>query len=448
MANLSDMEELLHKIENDQIRDYMKEALTCYMTKAYRGCIVLSFIALFDDITSKLEILATVNKTAKIISNEVKKRKNEQEVYENYLIEQLKSKNLLQEIDSEFADILRKLRNKSAHPSGHKPSAEEARYVFFEVIDRFLSKPIFSTKHLVDEIAKRLSNSNFFVDTNARQLAEVVKEESSSLHIEAIPLLINKLLNSLISEDKTISNNADLFISGLAYKAEKEIAVLLMNHIVKPKSDDPKFSNVILEILSLQPEIYKALTEVHRNRIKTILYKKINNDNLSLNQKKLRHPTTVLKYLASIYGDHEYLNEFSKVLKTLFEKAPTLEILTTLFENKPLVFQEYLTIIINQAGDNSFDIANNINEKITQIEDLYKKSISNKQSFELITAIIISAKSGAFKAEELLNSQFSTINFTKEKAKTYISENFSEASKFFESETGHKIPNFLISDHI
>ncbi|KQW88133.1 hypothetical protein ASC84_12185 [Acinetobacter sp. Root1280] len=444
MANLSDMEELLHKIENEQIRDYMREALTCYMTKAYRGCIVLSFIALFDDITSKLEILGTVNKTAKTISDQVKKRKNEQEVYENYLIEQLKSKQLLQEIDSEFADILRKLRNKSAHPSGHKPSAEEARYVFFEVIDRFLSKPIFATTHLVDEIVKRLSNSNFFVDTRANQLSEVVKEESSSLHIEAIPLLINKLLNSLISEDKTISNNADLFISGLAYKAGKETAALLMKHIIKPKSDDPKFSNVILEVLSLQPAIYKELTETHRNRIKTILYKKINNDNLSLNQTKLRHPTTVLKYLTSVYGDNEFLNEFSKVLKILFKKAPTIEILTTLFKNKPLVFQEYITTIINQAGDNSYDIANNINEKITLIEDLYKKSISNQQSFELITAIIISAKSGASEAKELLKSEFSTINFTKEKSKAYILENKINASEYFKSVTDDEIPEFLL----
>lgn len=444
MANLSDMEELLHKIENEQIRDYMREALTCYMTKAYRGCIVLSFIALFDDITSKLEVLGTVNKTAKAISDQVKKRKNEQEVYENFLIEQLKSKNLLQEIDSEFADILRKLRNKSAHPSGHKPSAEEARYVFFEVIDRFLSKPIFSTTHLVEEIIKRLSNKNFFVERKANQLAEVVKEESSSLHIEAIPLLIHKLLDCLISEDKIISNNAHLFINGLAYKAKQETAKLLMNHIIKPNSDDPKFENVVIEILSLQPKIYKELTNTHRSRIKTIIYNKIKMDNLSLKQQTLRHPTIVLKYLASIYGDSEFLNEFSKVLESLFKKAPTLEILTTIFNNKPLVFQKYLTIIIKQAGDNSFDIANNINEKITDIEKIYEKLISNQQSFELITAIIISAKSGAFKAIELLDGEFSTINFTKEKAKAYILNNQIDASNYFKSLTDSEIPDFLL----
>ncbi|EPG2069829.1 hypothetical protein L7A04_003798, partial [Acinetobacter baumannii] len=187
MANLRDMEELVLTIENENIRDYMREALSCYMTKAYRGCIVLSFIALFDDITSKLEKLGGVNKVAKTIYENAKAKKDAQDVYENFLIEQLKSKNLLSEMDSEFAEILRRLRNKSAHPSGHRPSAEEARYVFFEVINRFLSKPIFSTNHLVGEIIDRLTNDNFFVETGINKIAEVVEEEISSLHLEAIP---------------------------------------------------------------------------------------------------------------------------------------------------------------------------------------------------------------------------------------------------------------------
>jgi len=208
------MEELLQRIDNEQIRDYMREALTCYMTKAYRGCIVLSFIALFDDITNKLEVLTPINKVAREIYSEIKKRKEEQQVYENYLIEQLTANKLLPEIDAVFAGILRELRNKSAHPSGHRPSAEEARYVFFEVIDRFLSKPIFSTTHLVDEILERLKNTNFFVDVKIDQIAEVVKEEVSSLHVQAFPVLINKLINQLEKqEDETLLKMSDTLLT-------------------------------------------------------------------------------------------------------------------------------------------------------------------------------------------------------------------------------------------
>ncbi len=41
MPGLSDMEELLPRIRNKQITDYMREALACYNAAAYRACIVL-----------------------------------------------------------------------------------------------------------------------------------------------------------------------------------------------------------------------------------------------------------------------------------------------------------------------------------------------------------------------------------------------------------------------
>src|SRR5690242_11100331 len=116
------MEELLATIPGTSIRDYMFEAMNCYMAGAYRGCVVLSYIALFDDLLSKLGELASINTAAKTIFTEASKRKNDQDVYESYLIDQLTSKSLLSGLDSEFLKTLRTLRNKSAHPSGHKPS--------------------------------------------------------------------------------------------------------------------------------------------------------------------------------------------------------------------------------------------------------------------------------------------------------------------------------------
>ena len=123
----------------------MREAMCCYMAGAYRGAVVLSYIALFDDLLAKLGELANVNATAKTIFLEATKKKADQDVYESYLIDQLASKNLISGLDSSFLATLRTLRNKSAHPSGHKPSPEEARFIFFETVDRFLSKPILST---------------------------------------------------------------------------------------------------------------------------------------------------------------------------------------------------------------------------------------------------------------------------------------------------------------
>ena len=44
MPHLTDMEELLGAIPSTETRDYMREAMSCYMAGAYRGCIVLAYI--------------------------------------------------------------------------------------------------------------------------------------------------------------------------------------------------------------------------------------------------------------------------------------------------------------------------------------------------------------------------------------------------------------------
>jgi hypothetical protein len=182
MSKMTDLEELVSRIRSPIIKDYMKEAMSCYFSGAYRGCIVMSYISLFDDLIEKLNAIKDVNADAKKIYLEVEKRKRSQDVFENYLLEQLASKSLISELDSTTINLIRERRNKSAHPSGHHPSAEEARYIFFEVIDKFLSKDALGTKHIVDEIILRLNNQNFFVSNNISDTILVVQHEIESIH--------------------------------------------------------------------------------------------------------------------------------------------------------------------------------------------------------------------------------------------------------------------------
>ena len=216
MAHLTDMEELLARIPGADIRDYMREAMSCYMAGAYRGALVLSYIALFDDLLAKLGELGNVNSAAKLIFTEATKKKADQDVYESYLIDQLTSKSLISGLDSSFLTTLRTLRNKSAHPSGHKPSPEEARFVFFEAIDRFLSKPILSTTQLVDELFARLKNSNFFPSTTISDIRNVVRDEIANLHDEAMPQLVAKMTSAVTSADASIKKNSSYFLIGLS----------------------------------------------------------------------------------------------------------------------------------------------------------------------------------------------------------------------------------------
>ncbi|MNG43659.1 hypothetical protein D3C78_16970 [compost metagenome] len=444
MANLSDMEELLHNIENEQIRDYMHEALTCYMTKAYRGCIVLSFIALFDDIFSKLESLAKINKTASDIYNSAKNKRDNQDVYETDLINQLKSKNLLPEIDSEFAEILRILRNKSAHPSGHKPSAEEARYVFYEVINRFLSKPIFSTIHLVNEIIDRIDNVNIFIDKNFTSVAEVVAEEIASLHPEAILVLVSKLLSLDVHKNNVRLANRNFFIVGLAIQNNINISNIIQDKVVKAKCDDEEYDNLISGIITANPNIFKSLTGIKKSRVKNTISKSISNKNLALGQKKLDHPINVLMSLSEIYEDDEFLKEFELILKNIFKKAPSLIKLSNILKDKPKTFNEYINILTLNVGSSDFDTANYACDNILESEKIYIDYISEEQAFKLIVAIIKSNKHGAFKSENILKSNFLHIKKTKEMAIKYISDNNSAAQHYFTKIVGEDLSKYSL----
>ncbi len=55
MSSLRDMEELIGDIVDVELKEYMREALICYMTGAHRACVVLSFIAIFEDLFKKLD---------------------------------------------------------------------------------------------------------------------------------------------------------------------------------------------------------------------------------------------------------------------------------------------------------------------------------------------------------------------------------------------------------
>ena len=152
MPGLTDMEEMLSRIQNKQIADYMREALGCYSAGAYRACVVLSYIAVFDDLRQKLEQLAAVSAAAKEIFREVQTRANDQQVFESRMIESLKSHSLISEGEGFGLEQIRVLRNKAAHPSGLHPRPSKR--------DMFISR--LSTSFFLKTFLKRRMRLTIF----------------------------------------------------------------------------------------------------------------------------------------------------------------------------------------------------------------------------------------------------------------------------------------------
>jgi hypothetical protein len=434
------MEELLARIPGSDIRNYMREALNCYMAGAYRGALVLSYIALFDDLLAKLGELGNINSAAKLIFTEATKKKTDQDVYESYLIDQLTSKNLVSSLDSSFLTTLRTLRNKSAHPSGHKPSPEEARFIFFETIDRFLSKPILSTTQLVDELVARLKNSNFFPSTSSTDISCVVRDELANLHIEAMPQLVVKMAAAVTSNDPSIKNNSNNFLIGLS-KLDMPLAnAALRDKLIALRADDADYHDVIVQAISVNGKLISDIRGTPLERVKSILAKKISEVTSALSESNLTHPTAALVSLAEAMPEADFLAIFKLEIEALFKKRAHSEFVVKLVKDKSSLIPIYLPLLLEKAGSNDFATANAFSNAVEALDNSLGEILTDEQSLQLIVAIMQAANHGSWSAKAALSAKFAGISTLRSKATAFITSHEADAANLIKTKLSETKP--------
>lgn len=450
MPHLSDMEEMVGRIEEDKIKDYMKEALSCYMAKAYRACIVLTYIALFDDIVEKLGELGRVNKKAKKIYDEARKKVNAQDVYESYLIDQLKSNALLPSLDADFLNTLRTLRNKSAHPSGHHASAEEARFIFYEAINRFLSKPILTTTQLVDEVLSRMGEKHFFPSADISKTSSVVRKELKNIHKEAFPYLINKTLEKTQSSNRDVSVNAGFFLAGFAYQEDSEATEYIKKYVIDAKCSDDKFSLIVLRVISANGAVVNDLDPVTYDRLRSVISRRIEDIEAHIEHTRFSHPASVLKSIMETSGEDVLVDNFNEQLVEFFEKNIFGKYFVGRMEGNDKVVKLYFEVACRKAGSSDFDTANYFSRNLKSVDAALSRSLTSEQSYTLLVNVLHAAEGGAWGAESLRDSKFSSVKNLKEKAKIYVRSNAEVAKSIFESRFGsdegfnHSVESYLI----
>lgn len=433
MAHLTDMEELLAKIPSADIRDYMREAMNCYMSGAYRGALVLSYIALFDDLLAKLGELGNVNATAKAIYQDASKKKTDQDVYESYLIDQLSSKNLISGLDASFLTTLRTLRNKSAHPSGHKPSPEEARFIFYETISRFLSQPILSTTQLVDELVARLKNSNVFPVSTLTEVMVVVADETKSLHDEAMPQLVVKLAAAVASTDATTSQNASLFLIGLAGTDRPAANSAIQSKLLTAKADSADYAEVLTPVLSANGKLMLGLNGATVGRLRAVIADKIASLTGTLSESKLVHPTNTLSSIATSMPEAQFAVDFKAELEALFEKRAHSEFVVKLVASKPTLLPIYFPKLVAKAGSSDYGTANTLANSIDTLDPSLSALLSDEQSFQLIVAVMKAADGGAWSAKGIARAKFAGTPLLRQRALAYVEAEPTAAADYVQS---------------
>jgi hypothetical protein len=439
MAQMTDFEELVSRIKNPLIKDYMKEAMSCYFAGAYRGCIVMSYISLFDDLTEKLGAIRDVNSDAKAIFIEVEKRKKTQDVFENYLLEQLASKVLISELDRSTINLIRERRNKSAHPSGHHPAAEEARYIFFEVIDKFLSKERLDTKHAVDEIILRFSNQNFFLSSMIRDTEKVVAHEIKLLHKDVYPYLVIKVFSSFKDNEGIINKNASFFLDGLACIDDEDINTNLVKNILEKGLDSDVLKGNCLSLISSNPNLLKKLDGIHKERFESILTQELDSMVFGEVSTKITHPSIILKRALDKLG-FDYINEhYPEFLQAIVDKLPFRPGVMD-FAIKDDSLKERLISKINEnAGSTDFDTANTFINRFFDIEEKASEMLSNSECLELVCSIIKASSNGAWRSNQVVENKFSDFVNIKTKVLTFLNDCNAEALEVIQDKIGGSI---------
>lgn len=429
MTGLSDMEELLARIKNRDFVDYMREAVVCYHGGAYRACIVLSYIALFDDLRAKLAELGRLNGKAREVWREIEKRSNEQKTFETYMSDQLKTEKLIAEADHARLKQITECRNKAAHPSGMHASAEEARFVFFEVIDKFLSKDVLRTTQAVDVLMERLKNTYFFASTEIQEVKAIVSDVIEGMHELVFPVLVDRTIVGASDTDPTLSKNAARFLVGLAALRKDNLKSLLRTKLIQAKIDDAAHAKLIVQVISADASIVEALDKASVLRLRTVLDAQVEVAKSSLAVTQLSHPVTFFGAMLNSIDEGVVLRDYSALTDKVLNKYGYTSTLLKKVQTSPKVLEKLIKRYKEDAGSSTFDAANNFARKVPDLDGSLAELIQGKDAFELLVNVCDAAANGAFVAQDLRNAKFAPLPELKAVANAWRKTNSKAAGK-------------------
>lgn len=267
MIKIKDMEELLLSIKEKQTRIYMEEAYNCYQIGAFKACISLSFNSLIYDLTTKLKNLSGTNADAKKIFYEVKEKSKSQGNYENYLIEQLTAKNIISEAKKDEINIFKSFRNKCSHPSDFHPSAENARFVFHDIIENYLVKPSLLTTEKIDEIIEEIKGKHYFPANTLDAITKIIKDELNELHPDAYCDLLLKLFDLYSKGNESCS----IFIAGMASIKNERINDLIKKMFIKKRMANEKYNDFFMQLFNINYSLFTDIDETQELRLFSII---------------------------------------------------------------------------------------------------------------------------------------------------------------------------------
>ncbi len=285
---LTDLDELLLTVRDQDSRTYVREAILAYRSGALRAAVVSTWVSVIYDIISKLRILESQGDlSAKklvqelegaIKSNNIKAMSG----FEDRLPDEaLNTFEFLSQSEHEDLSRLKSDRNRCAHPAFggdtllYGPSPEAVRAHIVHAIRHLLSRPPIQGKAAIDKILADISGPNFPADQeDATKLlsSRYLDHAKDSLVVNLIKVLVKSLLQR---SDPPLAGHETAASLALVAVSQKHSALYkttikdLLNRI-NITIDDQKLAH-LLELVGTDPSLWELLDESTHIKIRTLI---------------------------------------------------------------------------------------------------------------------------------------------------------------------------------
>ncbi len=241
---IRDIESQLNRVWDDEVREFLEEALKCYGAGAYRGAVVIAFNAAMDDLRRKLQWLVdNRTKDAKFEStvDSIQDSYRQQNTWEECAIDTANGE-LIDDRTAEQLKRIKEIRHQCAHPSPHSSTPEEARWCITELVDRVMAKPVASGMPQVFSILRRLDSPYFFA--SGEPDSRTAKRACGNLDEGSCRALMGRLRAEIVDEETsaTVWDNSKRLMAALVATRDDCASYFWMEPIFVKLLDEAKDS--------------------------------------------------------------------------------------------------------------------------------------------------------------------------------------------------------------
>ncbi|MCH5438631.1 hypothetical protein L4A38_19930 [Bacillus paranthracis] len=436
------MEEIVVKTKKEHIREYMQEALNCYNAKSYRGCVIMSTIAAMHDLYEKIDGLANSVTEAKVLIEEINKRKSDEIVYERFMVDRASAITILTSAEKTKIHSYLDIRNQCAHPNEHISTAEEARAVFTGYIDTIISQPALLGPSYIKTFVSRLESQIFFPKYDRDVVIDIVRNELQKLHNKTKKPLAKQLISIIETEEVNGVkwSNAKHFIAGMLVVITDEDQLRNICMEFSNLIESEKLFDSMLFITKMAPKTVNLLESIDRERYMANLIKPVNAE---ISTKGNEVVQLVLKEGALQANEVNELIEKYKtgiqgsVQKELFgtsrSSVDNLNKWSNIVDNLNISILDeiYFETLLELIRDSDYNIVNAALEMLGQLDTTFIKRINAKNHTDVVIQIIRKAHGpgrGSDTANKILKSKFEGISFLVDYFLEYTTQNYEQLS--------------------